>query len=84
MAGTTSVCKMMMMMALVMMACGLQACNGMKNVGETISAMEPKLECFKTCSISCGIQNKPCYQNCLTKCGLPQQPTKPSSPSTTA
>ncbi|XP_010455000.1 PREDICTED: uncharacterized protein LOC104771130 [Camelina sativa] len=81
MAGTVG--KMMMVMALVMMACCLQACNGMK-VDETMpaAAMASKLECFKTCSISCGKQNKPCYQDCLTKCGVPQFPSKPSSPST--
>ncbi|CAL9231668.1 unnamed protein product [Arabidopsis halleri] len=80
---TGNVCKMMMLMALIMMACGLQACNG-TNVDE--SKTDPRFECFKNCSISCGKQNKPCYQDCLTKCGLPQRPSRstPSSSSTTA
>ncbi|AED93562.1 Putative membrane lipoprotein [Arabidopsis thaliana] len=80
---TGNMYKMMMLMALIMMTCGLQACNA-TNVDE--SKPDPKLECFKNCSISCGKQNQPCYEVCLTKCGLPKRPSTstPSSSSTTA
>ncbi|CAH8330136.1 unnamed protein product [Eruca vesicaria subsp. sativa] len=74
--------KVCMVMALVMMACVLQACNA--DEGKT--TQNPKFECFRNCSIECGKQNKPCYQDCLTICGLPQRPSKPttsSSPSST-
>ncbi|XP_009111706.1 uncharacterized protein LOC103837130 [Brassica rapa] len=75
--------KMCMVMALIMMGCVLQACNG-ANVDESQPTEDSKLVCFRTCSIACGKQNKPCYDECLTKCGLPQRPATPSSPSTTA
>ncbi|KAF8099359.1 hypothetical protein N665_0245s0037 [Sinapis alba] len=78
--------KVCMLMALIMIGCVLQACNG-ANVDESKTAQDSKFDCFKTCSIACGKQNKPCYDECLTKCGLPQRPSKPatsSSPSTTA
>ncbi|ESQ32169.1 hypothetical protein EUTSA_v10005216mg [Eutrema salsugineum] len=77
--------KVYMMMALIMMGCVLQACNG-TSVGESKGTQDRRFDCFRDCSVSCGKQNKPCYQDCLTKCGLPQRPPRPtpssSSPST--
>ncbi|KAL0642851.1 hypothetical protein Bca4012_041141 [Brassica carinata] len=70
--------KVCMVMALIMIGCVLQACNG-ANVDESQPTQDSR-----TCSIACGKQNKPCYDECLTKCGLPQRPATPSSPSTTA
>ena len=78
--------KVCMVMALIMIGCVLQACNG-ANVDESQPTQDPKFDCFRTCSIACGKQNKPCYDECLTKCGLPQRlprPTTSSSPSSTA
>ncbi|XP_018455413.1 uncharacterized protein LOC108826534 [Raphanus sativus] len=77
--------KVCMMMALIMIGCVLQACNG-ANVDEA-KPQDSRVVCFTACSIACGKQNKPCYDGCLTKCGLPQRPSKPttsSAPSTTA
>ncbi|KAG2316607.1 hypothetical protein Bca52824_019729 [Brassica carinata] len=75
--------KVCMVMALIMIGCVLQACNG-ADVDESRSTLITRLVCFTPCSIACGKQNKPCYDKCLTKCGLPQRPSTPTSPSTTA
>ncbi|CAN7025084.1 unnamed protein product [Brassica rapa subsp. trilocularis] len=61
--------KVYMVMALVLMACVLQACDA----HDRKPTPNPKFECFGKCSIGCGKQNKPCFQDCLTKCGLPQR-----------
>ncbi|KAF8099360.1 hypothetical protein N665_0245s0038 [Sinapis alba] len=72
--------KVCMVMALIMIGCVLQACNG-ANVDESNPTQNSKLVCYRTCCVACGKQNQPCYQECSTKCGVPQQP---SAPSTTA
>ncbi|KAF8105417.1 hypothetical protein N665_0157s0008 [Sinapis alba] len=69
--------KVYVVMALVMIACVLQA----GNANESKPTQNPKLECFRKCSIECGKQNKPCYQDCLTICGLPQRPPTPTTSS---
>ncbi|CAH8388576.1 unnamed protein product [Eruca vesicaria subsp. sativa] len=66
--------KVCMLMALIMIGCVLQACNG-ANAGESNPTENSKMVCFKTCSIACGKENKPCHQECLTKCGLPKKPS---------
>lgn len=71
--------KACMVMALIMMACVFQACNATDVDGNNL---DQKLDCFKSCSIDCGKQNKPCYDECLTKCGLPKRDHAKPSPST--
>ncbi|KAG2316606.1 hypothetical protein Bca52824_019728 [Brassica carinata] len=70
--------KVCMVMAMIMIGCVLQACNG-ANVDASNPTQNSKMVCFETCSVACGKQNEPCYQECLTKCGLPQRPSTPSS-----
>ncbi|CAL9231667.1 unnamed protein product [Arabidopsis halleri] len=85
--------KMMMMVALIMTGCGLQACNGM-NVGKSNPTMFKGFACFRRCSITCSVnqnqnqnQNKNrCYKKCLKKCGLVwvSKPKSSSSPPPTS
>ncbi|KAF8095670.1 hypothetical protein N665_0326s0012 [Sinapis alba] len=83
--------KVYMVMALIIMVFVFQACNGMNapapDDGEDSKpTQDSRFVCFRNCSISCGIHNKPCYQDCLPKCGLPRRHAKPTtspSPSST-
>ncbi|XP_010495519.1 PREDICTED: uncharacterized protein LOC104772626 [Camelina sativa] len=77
-----SMFKMMMMLVLIMIGCGFQACNGMNVDGSKLTPADSSFVCFRNCSISCGIHNEPCYEDCLTKCNLPQWDFRstPSSP----
>ncbi|CAH8382074.1 unnamed protein product [Eruca vesicaria subsp. sativa] len=78
--------KVYMVMALIIMGLVLQACNGLKpdaNDGDDRKpTQDSRFFCFRNCSISCGIHNKPCYEDCLPKCHLPSRHAKPrTSPS---
>ncbi|KAG7610468.1 hypothetical protein ISN44_As05g024760, partial [Arabidopsis suecica] len=83
--------KTIMMIALIMIGCGLQACNGM-NVDKSKPTMFNRFTCFRRCSITCSVDQSldktPCYKKCLNKCGLvldsKPKPTSSSSSSSSS
>ncbi|KAF8084908.1 hypothetical protein N665_0693s0002 [Sinapis alba] len=69
------VCMMMMMMALIMIGCHLEACSGMENMSKEDhpTPMEttrpegvPDPVCIRNCSVTCHTK-KEC-QDCLSRC----------------